>query len=138
MENLSMFALMVGAVYGPFVLLSLIASCFYRIFLVVPILTHAGVLHRVGSWKDSLKWGFYVGWEFLVAVILLIPYMLLFRVVYLLLRIDLAKISFWNAKEQRFLSSTPRTLFTWWVSEYFARYYPNKESPQELKEEPLR
>lgn len=138
METLSMFALLVGAIYGPFVFLSFIASCFFRTFLVVPMLTYAGVLHRVGSWKDSLKWGFYVGWEFLVAVILLIPYMLLFRVVYFLLRINLAKISFWNAKEQRFLSSTPRTLFKWWVSEYFARYYPNKEFPQEHTHEPLR
>ncbi len=101
------------------------------------MLTHAGVLDRVGSWKDSLKWGFYVGWEFLVAVMLLIPYMLLFKLVYLLLRIDLATISFWNAKEQRFLSSTPKTLFRWWVSEYFARYYPNKEFPQVEMQEPL-
>lgn len=130
METLSMFAWVVGAVYGPFVLLSFIAACFYRIFLVVPMLTHAGVLDRVGSWKDSLKWGFYVGWEFLVAVMLLIPYMLLFRLVYLLLRIDLAKISFWNEKEQRFLGSTPRILFAWWVSDYFARYYPNNDFRQ--------
>ena len=133
-----MFALMVGAVYGPFVIISFIAACFFRVFLVVPILTHAGVVHRVGSWKDSLKWGFYVGWELLIAVILLIPYMLLFKVAYLLLRIDLVKISFWNEKEQRFLSSTPRSLFRWWVSEYFVRYYPDKEIQIQLKNEPLR
>ena len=138
MDSLTMLALTVGAVYGPFVVLSLISSCFFRIFLVVPILTHAGVLNRVGSWKDSFKWGFYVGWELLIAVILLIPYMLLFKVVYLFLSVDLGKISFWNAKEQRFLSSTPRSLFRWWVSEYFARYYPDKEIQAQLKNEPLR
>ena len=133
MDSVTLFVTFVGVVYGTYAFLSFIAACFFRIFLVVPILVHARVTHRVGTWKDSLKWGFYVGWEFLIAVILLIPYMLLFKLVYMLVRIDLAKISFWNEKEQRFLGSTPRTLFAWWVSEYFARYYPNKESPISIK-----
>ena len=137
MDSMIMLFVAVGVIYGSYACVSFVASCFFKTFLVVPILKHAGVSHRVNAWKDSLKWGFYVGWEFLVAVILLIPYLILFKCTYLLFKIDLAKISFWNSKEQRFLSSTPRSLFSWWVNEYFARYYPNKEFRQELIEEPL-
>ncbi len=115
--------LIVGVVYGPYCIFSFLLSVLFRKFIVLPIFAHAKVSNEVNTWKDALWWGFYHLWEYLLAVLLLIPYQIFFFLFFLFFRIDLAKIKFWNEKEQRFFASTPKQLLQEWISKYFQKYY---------------
>ena len=121
---------MVWIYYGIYGCCGFAATCFFRTFLVIPILKHAGVEHQVNPWMDAAKWGFFSIWEYCIAVAFLVGYKTVFKAVFFLLRVDLAKNEFFQGKkEQHFLSHNPKTLLAWWVSESFSKYYPASKTP---------
>lgn len=123
MNDWSSVYLLVAAWYGTYALLSLTLTVLSRAFLVKPILAHKGIHKPEAVWKNSLIWGYWLLWQYFIAVILLIAYQTVFRVILKLTRYDPALSSFWNEKERKFIRSTPKSLFEDWTRDHFSQYY---------------
>ena len=107
-------------VYG---LLSLCLVPLFRVAVVLPHLRQAEKLTLVNTWSDAFKWGFFYLWMYLVAIVLLIPYRILFAVLKVIFRVDLRKSRLWNDKEKKFFHATPKSLIDEALHDYFAKYY---------------
>ncbi len=117
------FMLLVGVVYGIYAFISLCVTVIFREAVVMPYLRHAKKTETVNPWIDAFKWGFFYLWMYITAVVLLIPYRIIFAVLKAIFRVDLRKSRIWNAKEQKFFHATPKALLDEWVRDYFAKYY---------------
>lgn len=132
MEQFSPFMqvfVVVFVVYGSFALVAFALTCVFRIFLVIPILAHGGVRTPRTIWKESAVWGYWLFWQYAIAVILLVCYRSVFYVIRKLIHYDASASRFWNEKERRFLQSTPSSFLIYWVKDRFAQYYPEWKPP---------
>ena len=109
--------------YGIWILSSLAQTFLFRRFLVMPILAPCGILAPRIIWKDSAVWGFWLAWQYAVAVVLLLGYKSVFFVIRKLTRFDASTALFWNEKERTYLQSTPRTLLRYWVIDRYGVHY---------------
>jgi hypothetical protein len=126
-DEVMSFALwMVGIYYGVYVLISILVTWLMYRVVVLPVLRSAPPRYtkHVKPRKIACLWGFWIFWQYVVAVVLLVFWKTLLAILCPLCRRDLRTISFWTAKEQRFLQSTPFGMYADWVREYFARFYP--------------
>lgn len=129
---LTLVLVIVIAWYGIWILASLALTCLFRRFLVVPILAPCGIRAPRIIWKDSAVWGFWLAWQYAVAVMLLLAYKSVFFVIRTLTRYDASAASFWNEKEREYLQSTPRTLLRSWVIDRYAVHYPEWKPPADM------
>lgn len=116
-------------IYGGFAFVAFLLTCLLRKFLVIPILAHGGVRTSRTIWKESAVWGYWLFWQYAIAIVLLIGYRAVFCVIRKLSGYDASASHFWNEKERRFLQSTPSSFLSYWVRERFSRYYPEWKPP---------
>lgn len=114
----------IAVAYALYGLLSLCLMALFRVAVVLPHLRQAEKLASVNTWSDAFKWGFFYLWMYFTAIVLLIPYRVLFAVLRVIIRVDLRKSWIWTDKEKRFFHATPKTLLEEWLRDYFAKYYP--------------
>jgi hypothetical protein len=116
--------LLVAVWWGIYVLCSLVLTCFFKKFLVAPILAHKSASLLEAAWQESLVWGFWLAWQYLAAIVLLLGYQSVFKVIRLVTHYDAATPKLWSEKERKFFRSTPKSLFDDWVMQRFSKYYP--------------
>ncbi len=126
---------LIGVYYGVYALISIaVTFLMYRV-VVVPILSRAPRMYTVKAKPRAIAclWGFWIFWQYVVAVFLLLFWRVLLGILCPFCRSDLRSSTFWTPKERRFLQSTPVQMFADWVRDYFARYYPPVIPPESFQ-----
>ena len=123
MEESDNSYLFVVAWWVLYALVSFMFTCFFKKFFVIPILEKRGATKNI-VWRESLIWGFWISWQYIAALVFLVGYQCVFRLIRLVARYDAASSKFWNEKERAFFHSTPKSLLCEWVMQHFAEYYP--------------